>query len=141
MKNTKTNTLSTLKRELEFLDKGGYQTPAGSRQPLFCMEAPIVWSQPLFFEDSPSCPKKKYLACNPEGDCVLMNLVPVEHRHETIPCRHIPLNENGETVESLYRSGTNKEIEAALRNWLVREIKKTEATVGKAEFANEEIAQ
>jgi hypothetical protein len=128
MKNTN-NELSTLKHELEFLDRGGYRIPIGSRQPLFCMETSVEWRQPLIFEDSPSCPKKRYCACDPEGDCVLMSLAPIEHRHDATPCRHIPLNESGETIESLYRAGTNKEIEAALRNWLVKTIRDLEAPI------------
>ncbi len=110
--------LAVLKQEREFLDSGGYRSSIGSRQPLFCMETSADWRQPLFFEDSPSCPKKKYCACDPEGDCVLMSFVPAERRHETIPCHHIPLNEKGQTISSLSRTAPNKEIESALRIWL-----------------------
>src|SRR6266542_3006559 len=35
--NATNNTLSPLSHELEFLDQGGFRTPIGSRQPLFCM--------------------------------------------------------------------------------------------------------
>lgn len=136
MKNTN-DVLSTLKHEFEFLDKGGYRIPIGSRQPLFCMETSVAWRQPLIFEDSPSCPKKKYCDCDPEGDCALMSLVPIERRHDAVPCRHIPLNEAGETIESLYRTGTNVEIEAALRNWLVKAIKGLEAPIRTAESSTE----
>jgi len=118
--------LPTLKHELEFLDHGGYRTTVGSRQPLFCMESGPNWRQPLFFEDSPSCPKKKYCACDPNGDCVLMGFVRLEHRHENVPCRFIPLNEKGETIDSLYKSKTNQQAEGVLRNWLVKAIEKLE---------------
>jgi hypothetical protein len=120
---TTNNTLSTLRHELEFLDNGGYRTTIGSRQPLFCMETSVEWRKPLFFEDSPTCPKKRYAAC-PDNNCVLMGLVPIEHQHETVPCRHIPLNETGETIDSLYRTGTNEEIEATLRGWLINTIER-----------------
>jgi hypothetical protein len=53
-----------------------------------------------------------------------MSFVPPEHRHDTLPCHHIPLNENGQTIHSLYGAGTNKEIEMALRTWLLKTIKK-----------------
>jgi hypothetical protein len=121
MKNTD-HALTTLKRELEFLDHGGYRTSVGSRQPLFCMETEAGWHKPLFFEDSPSCPKKKYCPCDPEGDCVLMSLVPNEHRHDPVPCRQIPLNEKGDTIEALSKAGRREEIESTLRTWLVRAI-------------------
>jgi hypothetical protein len=126
---TTNSVLRTLKQELEFLDNGGYRTPIGSRQPLFCMETAVGWRQPLFFEDSPSCPKKKYCACNPDGDCVLMSFVPIEQRHQTTPCWHIPLNEKSETVHGLYKTRTNEEIEAALRKWLLKTIKSLEKAI------------
>src|SRR5262249_9714560 len=98
MKPTTHKVLTTLKGELAFLDGGGYRTSIGERQPLFAMETEPSWRQPAFFEDSPSCPKKRYCSCNPEGDCLLLSLVPAEHQHEPVPCRHIPLNERGETI-------------------------------------------
>jgi len=121
---TAEKTLSTLKQELEFLNQGGYQKPIGSRQPLFCMETSAEWRQPSFFEDSPSCPKQRYCPCNPEGDCVLLGFVPGEHRHEAVPCRHIPLNDQGETINSLDRTTTHEKIEGTLRNWLVKTIER-----------------
>jgi len=44
-----------------------------------------------------------------------------------VPCRFIPLNDKGQTIDSLYRTGTQEEIEEALRNWLRREISRIEA--------------
>jgi len=121
--------LSTLKHELEFLDHGGYRTPAGGRQPLFCMESETEWRPSLFFEDSPSCPKKRYCECSLDRNCVLMGYVPVEHQQETVPCRHIPLNERGDTIESLSKTHTRHEVEAVLRGWLVKTIAQLEKTV------------
>lgn len=123
---TTNNTLSTLRHELEFLDRGGYRTPIQYRQPRFCMETSVEQRKPLFFEESPSCPKKRHTACPPESGCVLMDFVPVEHQRQTVPCRHIPLNEKGETIESLYRTGANDKVETALRSWLVKTIEKLE---------------
>jgi hypothetical protein len=105
-------TLYRLKRELEFVDSGGYRMP-------------VAWRSPLFFEDSPSCPKKSGAPC-PNTDCDLMGFVPKGCRFEAVPCRHIPLNEVGETIDSLYRTGTNKEIESAVRNWLLETIRQLE---------------
>lgn len=108
------DTAEVLRKELQFGRKGGYRTP-------------LVWRAPLVFEDSPTCPKARCSACL-DTDCVLMTLVPKQRRHEAIPCRHIPLNDLGETVDSLYRTATNEEIEQALQSWLQVAIRQLEET-------------
>lgn len=108
MKRGNENTLQVLKNELEFVQKGGYR-------------APLVWRAPLVFEDSPTCPRERCSAC-PHADCVLMNFVPTKRRCENVPCRHIPLNRVGETLDSLYRTGTNEEIEQTVEGWLLETI-------------------
>lgn len=105
-------TLRVLKDELQFVEAGGYR-------------APLAWRAPLVFEDSPRCPKERGFAC-PDLECVLMRFVPKESRYEAIPCRHVPLNESGETVDSLYRTGTNEEIEQTLQSWLLETIRQLE---------------
>ena len=35
-----------------------------------------------------------------------------------MPCRHIPLNARGESLEVLYRTRTTNETESVLRTWL-----------------------
>ena len=124
MKPKQTTPLATLKQELEFVDHAGYHKPVGTRQPLFCMESGSDWKKPVFIEDSPSCPKEKYCACNPEGDCVLLSFVPADRRHETLPCHHIPLNEKGETIATLKQD--RDQVEPTLRKWLVNTIEKLE---------------
>jgi hypothetical protein len=119
--------LSTLKHELEFLDHGGYRKPNAARQPLFCMETSADWKPREFFEDSPTCPKRKYCRCALQADCVLKELVPTECLNQEVPCRHIPLNERGDTIESLSKTGSHGQIEASIRTWLVRSIEKLEA--------------
>ena len=111
-------TVQILKKELQFVRKGGYRRP-------------LVWRAPLVFEDSPTCPKARCSAC-PDADCALMGFVPKECQYEAVPCRHIPLNDLGETVDSLYRTGTNEEIEQALQNWLVATIRQLEETCDRA---------
>jgi len=108
------NIIEVLKRELRFLRQGGYRL------------APDGWKCPLIFEDSSICPKQGSNSCS-EAGCVLMDLVPVEHRLEPVACRYIPLNELKETVDSLYRTGTQDELEDALRQWLVTTITRLEA--------------
>ena len=74
--------------------------------------------------------QRSMLFCSscPAADCVLIRFVPKEHRYEAVPCRHIPLNESGETVDSLYRTGTNEEIEQMLQSWLQVTIRQLEET-------------
>ena len=105
------STLQVLRSELKFVQKGGYR-------------APLVWRAPLVFEDSPTCPKKGCSSC-PVAGCALMRFVTKEH-----PCRYIPLNESGETVDSLYRTGTNEEVEQMLVSWLLETIRRLEVTSG-----------
>lgn len=101
----KESTLKVLKDELQFVQKGGYR------------RSRCVWRAPLVFEDSPTCRKQGCSAC-PETDCVLMEFVPKDCFYKAVPCRHIPLNELGETIDSLYKTGTNEEIEQTLQSWL-----------------------
>ena len=119
--------LTVLKGELDFVNRGGYRSLVGRRQPMFCMETGADWKKPAFFEDSPSCPKEHYCPCDAEGDCTLLHLVPQQQRHEAVPCRHIPLNDNGDTISSLEQSGDRKKIEVALRTWLEKNIAQLEA--------------
>jgi len=114
----KHNLLQVLKAELDFLNRGGYRNG---------------WWRPKFvFEDSPTCLNYKSHDRKPCSECVLMQLVPPEKRKAKVPCRFIPLNERGDTVDSLYRSETQEELEAVLRTWLLQAIEnlsKTEAAV------------
>ena len=47
-----------------------------------------------------------------------MQLVPPGERAPEIPCRHIPLTSQGETLDSLYATGTPQEIEETFAGWL-----------------------
>jgi len=116
MSNNNRDLLETLRFELKFVEDGGY-----GRSP----HAP--WRAPYIFEDSPSClnfsdPARPH----PCGECLLISLVPPELRKLEAPCRFIPLNDKGDTVDSLYRTATQKEIEEALVDWLRREISRLE---------------
>jgi hypothetical protein len=110
------NTIEVLKAELNFVTKGGYgRSPRES------------WRAVLPFEDSPTCmnydAKGNPSACS---ECLLSQFVPDEQRHEKVPCRHIPLTPEGESLMNLYRGGTQDEIEEALGNWLKDTIAKLE---------------
>jgi hypothetical protein len=100
--------LKVLKAELEFLEKGGYRHTARA-----------AWRPQFIFQDSPTClnfdPAQPPKPCS---DCILMQLVPKEHQNRKIACRYIPLNEQGETIDSFYRFGTRDDLEAVFGRWL-----------------------
>src|SRR6202790_2991921 len=102
--------LELLKFELKFLEDGGY-----GRSPH------TPWRPTFVFEDSPTCPNMGDPARpHPCSECLLMKFVPDESQEETFPCRFIPLNEAGQTVDYFYRCGTQLEMEEALDAWLRR---------------------
>ena len=115
--------LEVLKFELRFLQKGGY-----GRSP----HAP--WRAPLIFEDSPTC--MNYDAREdraPCSECLLMQLVPRECQAEEIPCRQVPLDDAGRTLEKLCACCTQLEIEEVLETWLKTTIHRLEQDGAKAE--------
>jgi len=100
--------------ELKFLEDGGYTRSSW-------------WRAPYIFEDSPICPNFADSARpHPCSECLLLEFVPEDLRDQNVPCRSIPLNEKGQTVDSLYHTATQEEIEDALREWLQREIRRIE---------------
>ena len=112
--------LDVLRFELSFLQDGGY-----GRSP----HAP--WRAPAVFEDSPICPN----FCDPARphpceSCLLEQFVPEDRRTEAIPCRFIQLNQEGQSVDDLYRSGTQADMEEALAVWLRAQITKIEQERG-----------
>jgi len=112
--------LEVLKFELNFLLDGGY-----GRSP----RSP--WRAPAIFEDSPICPNFSDATHPfPCENCLLEQFVPQEQRSQTIPCRFIPLTKEGQTVEDLYRTGNQIELEEALAVWLRAEIDRIERERG-----------
>lgn len=109
--------LSTLAAEREFLKAGGYEDPGR-----------LPWRPRFIFEDSPTCLNYRNAARRkPCADCLLFELVPNDRRNQKFPCRFIPLNEQGETIDSFYRSGSQEELIAALEKWLNATISKLRA--------------
>ncbi len=108
--------LEVLRFELNFLEQGGYGRSV--RTP---------WKPTSIFQDSLSCinfndPARPH----PCDECLLYDLVPGEHRQEDVPCHYIPLNEAGETVDTMERQSTQVELEEAVRNWLRATIRRIE---------------
>ena len=50
--------------------------------------------------------------------CILLDFVPDEYKNEKVPCHFIPLNEAGETVNTLQQAGDQERLEGAVANWL-----------------------
>jgi len=116
MPNDERGLLPVLKAELAFLETGGYRDTGAQWRPKF------------LFEDSPTCLNfDNAKSPRPCHDCVLAALVPLDSLNEKFPCRHIPLNEAGFTIDTYYRLGTFEEAEAALRTWLRKMIQHLEA--------------
>src|ERR1700675_1860545 len=108
--------LELLKFELKFVEDGGY-----GRSPR------TPWRPAYIFEDSPSCPNLGDPARpHPCSECLLMKFVPDELQNENFPCRFIPLNEKGETIDYFYRCGTQLETEETLADWLRKQISRIE---------------
>src|SRR5690349_16946181 len=97
--------LNTLQAELEFLEQGGYHQLAPK------------WYAPLIFEEGPHSAQYEDNSKFP-----LLEFVPVQHRLQPSPWRHIVLTSDGETLNTLYRTATQQEIEGHVRNWLNRQI-------------------
>jgi len=114
-----------LKSELKFLEAGGYRSSPETR-----------WRPQFIFEDSPTCPnygrKEALIPC---GECVLMPFVPPDCREEKIPCRHIPLNTEGYTIDTFYRIGTHEELEGAVAHWLRETVRRLEEERAQQRYA------
>lgn len=112
--------LEVLKFELNFLLDGGY-----GRSP----HSP--WRAPAIFEDSPICPNFADASHPyPCESCLLAQFVPQSQREESVPCRFIPLTKDGQTVDDLYRTGNQIEMEEALASWLRAQIARIERERG-----------
>ena len=108
--------LDVLTFELKFLEDGGY-----GRSPR------TPWLRQRAFEDSITCPNFGDPSHpHPCSECLLMQFVPGELKDQDSPCRLIPLNDKGETIDYLFRCGTQLELEEALAGWLRKQISQIE---------------
>jgi hypothetical protein len=116
MSSDRRNLLEVLQQELQFLEQGGYRNSSSAqRRPQFV------------FQDSLTClnfDRSKTL--HPCHECVMASLVPSDYLGERFPCRHIPLNDAGFTIDTYTRLGTFEETETAVRDWLRKKIHELE---------------
>jgi len=108
-----------LEAELDFIEGGGYGRPAG--QP--SQERPIFYHTPACINHW-MVPGHKS-ECH--EDCILLDAVPQGHRNEAMPCHHIPLNQAGDTVNSLDREGGEERLEDTVKRWLRETISRLKA--------------
>src|SRR5215212_6989724 len=100
--------LELLYEELDFIEKGGYgrsvKTP---------------WKPTSVFQDSLSCLNYGYpYQAHPCSECRLIDFVPVDGLAQIIPCHHIPLNETGDTIETLETEENQQKLEESVKTWL-----------------------
>jgi hypothetical protein len=108
MAQSKKDVLATLQAELRFVEGGGYRSPQQA-----------AWRPQFVFEDSSTCLNyRNFGKRQPCSRCALIDFVPHEFKQERFPCRHIPLDESGHTLECLYRTATEEEAHAIVANWL-----------------------
>jgi hypothetical protein len=128
MASNKSDLIRLLETELDFLEGGGYGSPAGkpgSGQPMFYHSIACInhWLVPGHESE-----------CH--EDCILMEAVPEKHRVEGLPCHYIPLNDAGDTVKSLEQTGDRARLEEAVKNWLrttIQRLKQDESPLGVSE--------
>ena len=109
--------LKKLKLEILVIERGGYNPSV--RDPRH---------DPRPFRDSISCLnlglEKKAEPCE---NCFLIEFVPPEQRKGSGNlCHKIPLNERGDTVESLEREGNRDKLQAAVLAWLKSTVSRLE---------------
>jgi hypothetical protein len=112
----KKDVIQALKLEMSIIEGGGYGRSV--RTP---------WRETKLFRDSVTClnvgeAEKKH----PCGECFLIEHVPDSCRETEIPCHHIQLNKDGDTIEDLDRQGRRDEAERLLLEWIKSTIKRLE---------------
>jgi hypothetical protein len=116
MSDDKRDILDVLRFELSFIEQGGYGRSV--RTP---------WKPTSIFQDSLTCINFNDAEHpHPCNQCLLSDFVPANRQGEGVPCHHIPLNPDGETVDSMERQYNQLETEDAVKNWLRATIQRIE---------------
>ncbi len=112
----KKDVIEALKLEMDIIAGGGYGRSL--RTP---------WRANSLFRDSVSCLKVgETERRHPCTECFLIDHVPGRDKTQDIPCHHIPLNEKGETIDSLEKRGEREDPEQTLLDWIRATIKRLE---------------
>ena len=114
MSNSTREVVMLLKKELEFLHRGGY---GGTKS----------WKPLSVFLDSPSCPNRLDVErSTPCPQCWLFNFVPERYGRELPACHFIPMTDDGKSVDSMRREYSQAEMLDKLKTWLQDEIQHLE---------------
>jgi hypothetical protein len=115
MSKSRREVLTLLKKELEFLERGGY---GGTKS----------WKPLSVFLDSPSCPNRLDVdRSTPCPQCWLFNFVPKQFGQELPACHFIPMTDDGQSLETLTREYSQAEVREKVKAWLQAEIQHLEA--------------
>jgi hypothetical protein len=124
MSNDERDPLELLKAELDFIEKGGYGRSV--RTP---------WKPTSVFQDSLSCLNYGFpYRAHPCQECVLDDFVPDGLHAAAVPCHHIPLDAEGETIYELELADNQQALEEKVKAWLrarIREIEDERAAAGR----------
>ena len=108
--------LELLREELSFIEQGGYGRSV--RTP---------WKPTSTFQDSLTCinygDQNRARPCN---ECHLLDFVAEGDRGEEIPCHHLTLNSEGETIIELENADNQHKLEEELKVWLRNKIEEIE---------------
>lgn len=112
--------IQQLRFEIEMIEKGGYYPSVREAR-----------RAPEIFRDSITCLnvglEEKEHACS---SCILSEFAPAEVRNSNDDiCHKIPLNEKGDTVESLKTQGDPYKLQASVLSWLKKTVAKLEQEV------------
>jgi len=112
--------IQQLKFEIEMIEKGGYHPSVREAR-----------RAPEIFRDSITCLnvglEEKEHACS---SCFLSEFAPPEVRNSNDDiCHKIPLNEKGDTVESLKTEGDPHKLQAVVLSWLKKTVANLEKEV------------
>jgi hypothetical protein len=104
--------IEKLKLERGILADGGYGRSV--RTP---------WRATEYFRDSITCPNMgETEKIHPCSECFLINYVHPRYKDTELPCHFIPLNAEGDTIDSLQREGNLGKLEQLLLAWLDNQI-------------------
>lgn len=94
----------------------------------------LPWEETSFFQDSATCLNYGQSGRpQPCGNCLLMAFVPEASQKETVPCHHIPLDDEGNTIENLDRGYNRQSVEEAVIGWLRAKISGLEKELASSE--------
>ena len=113
---TKEEIIQQLRLEKSILADGGYGRSV--RTP---------WRETEYFRDSITCPNfGETEKVHPCSECFLNEYVHPSRRDLNLPCHLIPLNAEGETIDSLVRQGDLERLEQVLLKWIDATINRLE---------------